>query len=245
MKILFCDIESSAIEALVWGRYEINTAKVTRESELISAAWRFRGGAIDSECRKNGKRGSDKKVAKRFWKALDEADIVIGHNVTKFDRRKANTFFAKYGLGPPSSYQIVDTLKVTKANFVLSSYKLDDVCEYFGLGKKLKHPGIDMWDDCMKGDKAALEMMEKYNRHDVVLAEALYDFLLPWVNNHPNVALMTQRPNTCPNCGSDRFKSRGIGYTKTQAYRRYQCTDCRRQFRGQGTIKGMKKPGVC
>lgn len=237
----FFDIETSPLVALVWGRYQQNAAKVLQESELLTAAWQFGNEKKPKSIRRDAVPG----VMGQLWEVLDRAEVVIGHNIQKFDRKKMNTFFAKCGLPPVSDYQIIDTLTEVKKNFALSSNRLGDVCEYFGLGKKAETGGIDLWDAARLGDKKALVALEKYNKHDVTLVKLLYEFLLPWIQNHPNVTLMTPRlTGGCPTCGSSKLKSYGRRYTKTQAYRRFRCLECGKFSRSRVALKvDLKKKG--
>jgi RNase P subunit RPR2 len=86
----------------------------------------------------------------------------------------------------------------------------------------------------MAGDEKAWRMMKKYNCQDVKLLEKVYLKLLPWIHNHPNMNLFNRadRP-VCTNCGSHHLQSRGYSRTKTQVYRRWQCTDCGKWQRGK------------
>ena len=233
MKILFLDLETSPHQGYSYGpKYETSIIKYTRHGELLSVAWKWLGKKkLHGVKRVNYVLGTDKPLAEALWKAMDEADVIIGHNIDKFDKRTANTYFAKFNLPPPSNYFTIDTLKVVRKNFALPSYKLDDVCQYFGLGKKLGTGGFDLWDACMNSDIKALEKMLRYNKHDVFLLEPLYNFLLPWIPNHPNMALINDRPGACPICLHTKFKSIGWRYTKTQKYRRFRCTKCQSVIR--------------
>jgi len=93
-----------------------------------------------------------------------------------------------------------------------------------GLGKKTKHKGMELWRACMDGDKAAHKVMERYNRQDVNLLEKLYGELLPWIPQHPNLAI--ESGHACPRCGSEKLQARGFLQSMTRRYRRWQCRDC-------------------
>ena len=77
------------------------------------------------------------------------------------------------------------------------------------------------------GDDKAWALMKKYNVQDVRLTEELYDSLLPWIPNHPNVALYDGRPDAGPQCGAvNSMEGHGTRRTKTMEYRRYRCKAC-------------------
>lgn len=175
----------------------------------------------------------DKELVKSLWELFDEADIIIAHNGDKFDIRKANARFAFYNLPPPSPYRTVDTLKIAKRYFNFTSNKLDDLGSHLGYGRKLVHTGFNLWKGCMAGDKKSWRHMIEYNKRDVVLLEQIYLHFRPWVQSHPNVAILSDSPDCCPNCGSAHLQRRGQGITKTGTYYRYQCVDCKAWSRGQ------------
>lgn len=56
----------------------------------------------------------------------------------------------------------------------------DKFCKKY---KKLKHkkfPGHELWKECLKGNKEAWNEMRKYNIHDVLATEELYNVLKQW-----------------------------------------------------------------
>jgi hypothetical protein len=168
----------------------------------------------------------DKQLVKELWKLFDEADILIAHNGDHFDIRKANARFAYYNLPPPSPYKTVDTLKVARKYFNFTSNKLDDLGNHLGYGRKMVHTGFHLWKGCMTGNPQAWKKMIAYNKRDVVLLEQIYLHFLPWIKNHPNTALMSDRIDACPNCASPNLKKEGFDFTKTGKRQRYSCKDC-------------------
>jgi len=69
--------------------------------------------------------------------------------------------------------------------------------------------------------------METYNRQDVLLLEKVYERFLPYITNHPNLALYTNLETpVCTNCGSESIQKRGIQHLKTLSYHRLWCSDC-------------------
>jgi hypothetical protein len=91
----------------------------------------------------------------------------------------------------------------------------------------MEHQDWKMWEGCMSGDKAAWRDMEKYNRHDIVLLEELYEILAPWIRQ-PNANLWSKGEKVCPNpaCGSEKLQLRGLARSKTRMYHRFQCMEC-------------------
>ena len=68
--------------------------------------------------------------------------------------------------------------------------------------------------------------MKEYNNGDVITLEAAYLLVLPYITNHPNLALMNGDLEACPNCGSHNLQKRGLAHTRTSTFQRLQCKDC-------------------
>jgi hypothetical protein len=145
---------------------------------------------------------------------------------------------------PPSPYAVVDTLKQARSIGKYDSNKLNDLGQFFGLGKKLRTGGADLWFDCMEGDKQAWNHMKKYNAQDVILLEKIYVRLLPWMKGHPNLAT-PYGPHVCPKCGGTEFRSKGLKYNQTTAYRQLNCRACGASVRDTtNIIRKEDKPFV-
>lgn len=238
MRILLLDIEVAPNLVHVWGLFKVNVhiSQIMDSSYVMCWAARWLGETeifYDSV-----HKSKPKKMLKGIHKMLTEADAVIHYNGTRFDIPTLNKEFLLHGLPPPATYKQIDLLRTARDRFRFPSNKLDYVAQALGVGKKHKHAGHDLWVKCMAGDEDSWKIMEEYNKQDVVLLEAVYDKLLPWIKNHPNRALYSESEELqCPNCGGTSFKKRGYSYTATQKYQRYQCGDCGSWHRGRTAIK--------
>jgi hypothetical protein len=208
-----------------------------QEWYLLCFAAKWLGGKMETHALpdfKSYKRGSenDLLLVTELWKLLDEADVVIAHNGDQFDIKKANARFTFYNLPPPSPYKTIDTLKVARRYFNFTSNKLDDLGKHLGYGRKLVHTGFNLWKGCMTGDPEAWKKMIAYNKRDVVLLEQIYLHFRPWIVGHPNVAVLSEKPESCPNCGSSNIHQRGTGINKSGTYIRYQCMTCKAWSKG-------------
>lgn len=180
------------------------------------------------------------EMMKGMWDLVDEADAVIHYNGTKFDMKVLNREFLLQGLPPPSHYVNIDLYRTVTRNFAFESKRLDYVCKRLGLGTKVKHQGMQLWIDCMKGKEAAWKKMERYNRRDVKLLKTLYDHLQPWIKPHPNRVLWIEDPKkpTCPVCASTDVVKKGTQHnTNTQSYDRYRCNKCQSPLRSRRISK--------
>lgn len=222
-KILFYDLETTPNLAYVWGMWEQDVIAFKEEWKLLSFAAKWMDGKVFV---KGTDEYSEKQLVKELWNLFNEADVIIAHNGDKFDRRKANAKFIQFGLKPPQPYQTIDTLKIARKHFAFNSNKLNALGITLGVGEKVKHTGFDLWLGCMRNDPKSWDLMKKYNKQDVLLLERVYIKLLAWIDNHPNVAILDDIPNGCPNCASRKLQRRGIGINRTSKYQRYQCLNC-------------------
>lgn len=240
MKILLLDIETSPNVAHVWGLYKqnISISQIMDSSYVIcwSAKWLDSNEIFFDSVKKSGA----KRMLKRIHILLSKADAVIHYNGARFDIPTLNKEFLLYDLTPPSTYQQIDLLKTARKQFKFPSNKLDYIAQSLKLGRKTKHAGHDLWVRCLAGETKAWEEMEEYNKNDVVLLEAVYKKLLPWITNHPNVALIEAKEGACPNCGSKTLIKRGFTYTGLGKYQRFQCTTCGSWHRSRKSEKTLE-----
>ncbi len=174
----------------------------------------------------------DYHLVNDLHKLFYAADILIAHNGDRFDIRKANARFIKYGLKPPSPSKSIDTLKAARKYFQFESNRLNDLGAYLGLGKKLPTTGFDLWRRTMAGETKAWDLMKRYNRRDVVLLEKVYLKLRPYMATHPNLGLYQDRP-CCPACQSMNVQRRGVIVSAARKYVRYQCQSCGNWNKGE------------
>jgi hypothetical protein len=117
-------------------------------------------------------------------------------------------------------------MRVVKGQFKFPSNKLDYVAQTLKVGAKVQHSGFQLWLDCMAGDNKAWAEMKEYQIQDVNLLVDLYEILLPWINNHPNVAASNGTPDGCKNCGGTDIIKAGKKITTNAIHQRHQCTSC-------------------
>jgi DNA polymerase elongation subunit (family B) len=228
MKILILDIETAPNLAAVWGLWDQNVSlgQLLDSSYVLcwSAKWLGEKNIKYMSVRDDG----EKEMLKGIHALLEEADAVVHYNGTRFDIPTLNKEFVQAGMGPPAPFKQIDLMRVVKKQFRFPSNKLDYVCKALGLGTKVEHKGHELFIKCMMdNDPAAWKLMKKYNKQDVNITEQLYDRILPWIHNHPNVGLYVDslRP-VCPRCGSTKLGSRGSRATSTLTYERYRCKSC-------------------
>jgi DNA polymerase elongation subunit (family B) len=227
-KILLLDIETAPTLAYIWDLYTryVPHSQVAEPGYTISwaAKWLGRNPMMFKSVYHDG----EKAMVKGVHKLLDEADIVIHYNGTKFDIPKLNQEFLELGMEPPAPVQEVDVYKTCKARFKLLSNSMSYVAKVLGIDGKVEHKGMDLWTECMAGDAKAWAHMKRYNIQDVRMLEQIYERVKPWIHTHPNLGLydLAEVP-ICPNCGSHEvYVHPQMHHTKTMVYHRFKCREC-------------------
>ena len=231
LKILFLDIETAPNIGYTWEKYETNVIEFIQERYMLCFTVKWLGeqkfhtyGLPDFPDYIKDKT-SDKALVVKLWDFVNEADVIVAHNVDSFDIKVMNARFIVNGLTPPSPYKTVDTKKEAKKRFSFNSNSLADLGVLFGFGGKASTGGFKLWKDCMAGLPVAWKKMKAYNKTDVALLEKIYTKLRGWVKTHPNISVCVDRA-ACQICGSKNTQKRGFTYSKYTKYQRLQCMDC-------------------
>ncbi len=231
-RVLLIDIETFPNVGYTWGKYEQNVLHFVREWELASFAWKELGrGKVQAIARPDFKDGTDATIVKAVRKIVDQADVLIGHNVDRFDSPMLRSKFAQQEM-PPTNYRTIDTRKIARSQFRFNSNKLDDLARTLNIGRKMPTGGFDLWLKCMAGDPTAWRQMVRYNKWDVVLLEKVYQRLRAWYPQHVNFALYSgegDKPE-CPICESTKVQRRGYRVMTVRRAARLQCQKCGHWF---------------
>jgi len=228
MKTLLIDIETAPAKAYIWDlrtRY-VPLSQVAEDGYILCFAASWMGsGMVEFASRWDH---GEKQMIEWAWELLDEADAVIHYNGKRYDIPRLNSEFLVRGLGPPTpSYQI-DLYETVSRKFKVLSKSMNHMLRLLSLEEKVKHKGMELWTECMDGVAASQKEMETYNIRDVEALEDLYTHLLPWIDNHPNVALWmpATEDRKCTHCGSENLRFKGYKYTRVASYKQYLCKDC-------------------
>ena len=226
-RVLLYDIEVSReiVEGYKNG-YDFNVVKTIRHQELMCFAYKWLGeGKIHYVSRHDFP--FYKEFVAELWNILDEADVAIAHNANRFDHKMANRFFIKEDFAPVRPYKSIDTLSVARSTFKFTSNRLNDLCEYLGIGSKEKITYADIETDFLQNPTPKVErLMRKYNIQDVKLLEQLYLKMRPYIKNHPNIGDIEQLDGICPKCGSPNIKKEGTHARRGGRVQSYSCSDC-------------------
>lgn len=244
-RILIYDIETTPLTAYTWGTYQTDVIKVIADRQILSVAWKWLGdkrvqvwgqddyadyvpGVVD-----------DTNIVELIHGLFDTADIVVAHNGDKFDQKICQARMIVRGMAPPAPYKQVDTLKVARRYAAFTSNKLGHLAKTLGVSAKGSPGGIETWEGCIAGNPRMWAKMKKYNKQDIPPLEDIYIKLLPWIQNHPGMNVLSNKPDVCPKCGSNKgMHSRGLtAPTKTGRKQRFQCLNCWGWSQGRTTEK--------
>ena len=247
-KILIFDIETTPLEAYVWQkevwRASINDDKIISNWYMISwsAKWLFNNKMqSDVLTSKEILAEDDKRIVANLWALFDEADIIIAHNSANFDIPNMNTRFIVHDLPPPSSYQMIDTLRVARKEFGFTHNSLNALAGVFGIDAKID-TNFNLWKQCKRGDAKALKEMEIYNRKDVEILEMVYLKVRPWIKSHPNIGLFLEEDSpVCPVFGGDIELNGKHYYTMVGKYPTYSCKKCGAISRSRKSVYNKDK----
>lgn len=201
-RILVYDIETAPMTAHVWKLWDNNVGLNQIESDWyimsFAAKWLGEDEIFYYDQRDAPIMEDDSYILSKLWSLLNKADIVIGHNVKKFDTKKVNARFIMNSFPKPAVYRQIDTMVIAKEQLGMTSNKLEYLakvlCPEHVKSKHSKFPGHEMWVECMKGNRAAWEEMESYNRDDILATEALYNVLSSWDSKLPNFDVYIDGP---------------------------------------------------
>lgn len=227
MKIITFDIETTPVMSYTWDLYPtaISHDSIVSDWSIICACYK-EVGKDKVHALKIKKVGDDYQVVKQLAEVLSSADVIVGHNIDKFDIKKLKARLIYHRLPPLPKLYTIDTRKKAK-EAAFTSNRLDYLMKFLtGQGKM--HVDYQLWLDVMKGSKIAVNKMVEYNKVDVIRNEELYLILRPYMNAHPHSGVAKgHTKEACPKCGSTKTHHQGVRVTVTGGkQQRIKCQDC-------------------
>jgi len=234
-KVLLLDVETAPMESYHWGLFKnvILPHSVIKDWSILSwsAKWLFETDVMSDRVQpKEAFNRTDASVMQGIHDLMDESDIIIAHNGKNFDLKKLNARFIINGFGPPSPYQIIDTLTESRKNFAFSAHNLDWLCKTLKLREGKDKQGFGLWDRCVRDSSEqaqALKDMNTYCDQDVRALEDVYMALRPWIKSHPNMGVYVEVDEPiCPTCGNLDITYNGYYRTMVSKFRAFKCDRC-------------------
>jgi hypothetical protein len=225
-RILFLDIETKLVETYTFAiRDQYITHKQIKDipasGRMISCVGLKWYGQKKVTVLSEWEHGYEGMIA-GVHHALCQADAVATYNGAKFDMPKLEGQFALLDMGLPPKPTQIDIYKAARGwGFICN--KLDYLAPLFGLGSKVKHPGLELWINVHNKCPKAQALMARYCAGDVRLTEDLFERVRPYIRNLPRL----RSGGECSSCNSDNVQRRGYNYSKLFKTERIFCLDCR------------------
>lgn len=235
-RILILDVETAAATALTFGRFKVNLGQdniVTEGGWILCASWQW----LDSPyvysvwlTPEEIANQDDSRIVKQLLELYSEASATVAHNNLAFDNKVIQTRAIANNLGKLPTVKVLDTLQLAKRYLRLPSNKLDSIGDYFKLGRKVSHDGINLWKRVQSGNEEAMHEMVDYCVQDVRLLKEVYMKLrsLGTAGSSFNAALYYDDDTArCGICGSIDIEPTGkAAYTSVNEFVEYICNDC-------------------
>ena len=237
LKILLFDIECSMAKVYTYDLFKplISYKDVIEPSRMIafSAKWKGKKGTkFYSEYHQ-----SRQEMLQALHALLDEADVVVGYNISRYDIPWVTGEFLTEGFQPPSPFKVIDLYQTVKSKTRFLSKKLDYAAGRLLDDRKKDYSMAEMWrivDDPETDEatrKREWDKAARYAKKDTELLDPLMDALLPYLKM-PHPVASDENGVTCHACGSTDLQRRGYALTQVGKYQRYQCLSCGAWFRG-------------
>lgn len=189
----------------------------------------------------------DYHPVKELYEQVKDADVLVGHNMDKFDWMKFMARVTYHKMLPLAKPKIIDTWQMAKSIGQYTSNSLGYLTEHHGLATKASNRGNDMWNDVVRhiinrDDKAARAVIKEvmdYCGPDVTACKELYHFLLPYAPQRFRLNANLYRGEgveCCPVCEHEELMQRGYALTVTGKYPRYQCKKCGSWCQGKKSV---------
>lgn len=176
-------------------------------------------------------KGGRKRFLRNVHQLMSQADIIVGHNLDNADVPwLAGDLYIEAGLPPLPPFKTVDTLKVLRRQFKSGApfKSLDAMCQILGIPAKTDRYDREAMERAVNEKSVEdRERLVAYCCGDVVASQALYDYLRPFISNHPTLFIDGKdNLTTCHRCGGDTepIPRRYVASVLTYSMRR--CVRC-------------------
>lgn len=132
-------------------------------------------------------RANDSKITKDIAKELRKHAIVIGHYSQKFDLPYFRAKMVKHGLEPLPPMFGIDTWRIAKNNFQVSSRRLQNLVRFFDIGEKGQVDGELWMRAAYNGDKESMDEIVDHCIKDVEVLEKLACISFPYLKSIPKL----------------------------------------------------------
>lgn len=176
-------------------------------------------------------RGGRKTFLRKTHRLLEQADIIVGHNIDNADIPwLKGDLHIEAGLPPLPPFKTVDTLKVLRREFKSGApFKaLDAFCQIVGIPAKTdKYDRAAMERAITQKSIEDRERLLAYCAGDVIATQGLLDYLRPHIKNHPALFVDGKDKLTvCNRCGHDTEPTHRRYIANVMSYSMRKCVTC-------------------
>jgi len=236
-RILILDVERlcGITRQYWWDRGDLKNRYIHHETverqprtTIVCAKWYDRPETIELAEWDNGGR---RTFLRRVYRLMEQADIIVGHNLDRADIPwLKGDLHIEAGLPPLPPFKTVDTLKVLRREFGSGApFKgLDAFCQVVGIPSKTdKYDRDSMERAVTEKSKEDRERLVSYCSGDVVATQGLYDWLRPHIKNHPALFVDGKDKFTrCNRCGHETKPIERRYVAQIVSYTMRKCTSC-------------------
>lgn len=126
-------------------------------------------------------RSDDKQIVQGIADELRKHAIVMTHYGTRFDTPFLRAKMVKYALEPLPPMFAIDSWRIAKDNFAVSSRRLKNLAAYFDIGDKEGVEGGLWMSAAYSGNSSALDKIMEHNVKDVEILEKLACLSFPYL----------------------------------------------------------------
>lgn len=180
-------------------------------------------------------KGGRKKFLKELHSLMSRCDILVGHNAAAADVPwTKGDLHIEGGLPPLPPFKVVDTLSVLRKEFKSGApFKgLDAFCQIVGIESKTDKYDRDAMERAVAGSVEDQERLTNYCAGDVIATQGLYDWLRPYISNHPALFVDGKDKLTvCNRCGHETEPIARRYIASVMSYSMRKCVKCQSHSR--------------
>jgi transposase-like protein len=248
-RVLLFDLETAPAVALAFGRRDQNLGDVNIVSEggwILCASWKWDDSPEIYSSYLNSDEvylNDDSRIVNELFDLFTQADAVVAHNLSGFDKKVLQTRCIANGLGALPVVKDIDTLQIARRKLKLPSNRLDSIAKYFDLEMKLGTGGMQLWKEVLECNEESMQKMVKYCEQDVTVLSQVFDKLKSLGLRPFNAALYyDDGEHHCPNCGSvDVHPTGRVVSTSLSQFAEYRCESCGGTHRTRTNLVSKEK----
>lgn len=132
-------------------------------------------------------RANDKLIISDIAGELRKHAIVVTHYGSQFDIQFLRAKMVRHGVAPLPPMFGVDSWRIAKNNFQVSSRRLKNLANYFELGEKEAVEGGLWMDAAYNGSREAMDKIVAHNIQDCLVLEKLACITFPYLKSIPKL----------------------------------------------------------